>query len=85
MNPDTLQEALAIAEQAGTVREAAVALRARFRSLAVVVVDALDMRGETPAAIGQRCQLFFGANDGHCWAVTADASRVAGLFIAQQA
>jgi hypothetical protein len=40
------------------------------------------MRDETPAARGSKRLLFLGASDGHCWTVTADASRAAGLFIA---
>ena len=81
----TLQEALAIAEGAPSVREAANALRARFAPMRVVVVDAFDMRGETPAASGARRQLYFGASDGHCWAVTADAAQATGLFISERA
>jgi hypothetical protein len=67
------------------VREAAAALRARFASLRVVVVDAFDMRGEPLAAQGTRRQLHYGASDGHCWTVTADAAQAAGLFVADRA
>jgi hypothetical protein len=81
---EQLAEALAIADAASSVRDAAAALRSRFAPLRVVVVDGFDMRGETPAASGSRCALYFGASDGHCWAVTADASRAAGLFIADR-
>ena len=69
-------------DAAASVREAAATLRARFAPLRVVVVDSFDMRGETPAARGSRRALYFGASDGHCWAVTADASQAAGLFVA---
>lgn len=84
MDATALREALAIADAAGTVREAAAALRARFGALRIVVVDALDMRGEAPAAIGARRQLFLGASDGHCWAVTSDAAIAAGLFVSDR-
>jgi hypothetical protein len=80
----TLQEALAIAEGAPSVREAATALRARFVALRVVVVDAFDMRGETPAAVGTKRQLHLGASDGHCWAMTADATQATGLFVSDR-
>ncbi|EHR69917.1 hypothetical protein BurJ1DRAFT_1044 [Burkholderiales bacterium JOSHI_001] len=80
-----LQQALATAEAAPTVREAAAALRTQFAPLRVVVVDALDMRDETPAAQGTRRSLYLGASDGHCWQVTSDLSHVAGLFIADRA
>jgi hypothetical protein len=77
-----LPQALAIADAQGSVREAAAALRAAYAGLRVVVVDAFDMRDETPAARGSKRLLFLGASDGHCWTVTADASQAVGLFIA---
>jgi hypothetical protein len=80
-----LQAAVALADAAGSVREAAAALRERFAGLRVVVVDAFDMRSETPAAIGQKRQLYLGASDGHCWSVTTDAGQAAGFFIAEKA
>ena len=50
----------------------------------MVVVDAFDMRGETPAATGSRRSLYFGARDGHCWQVTSDPTQVSGLFVADR-
>ena len=79
-----LQQALATAEAAGTVREAAAALRTQFAPLRVVVVDALDMRAERPIAQGERRWLYLAASDGHCWTLTTDATKAAGLFIAEQ-
>ena len=46
MDAAALTEALYIAESAGTVREAAAALRQRLAPLKVVVMDAFDMRRE---------------------------------------
>jgi hypothetical protein len=63
------------------VREAAAALRETFAPLRVVVVDAMDMRGEQPAAASARHQLFLGASDGHCWHVTRNEREAAGLFL----
>jgi len=82
LSSTTLHEALAIADAAGTVREAAAALRVHFGTLRVIVVDALDMRGEAPAARSERHALYLGASDGHCWALTSDPAAAAGLFIA---
>jgi hypothetical protein len=79
-----LAEAVSLADAAGTVREAAAALRARFAPLRVVVVDALDMRGEPAAATGAKRTLHLGASDGHCWTVTTDPAQAAGLFIADR-
>lgn len=84
MDAAALSEAMTIADAAGGVREAAAALRSRFAGLRVVVVDVFDMRSETPAAIGEKRQLYLGASDGHCWAVTTDASQAAGFFIAER-
>jgi hypothetical protein len=84
LESSTLQEALAIAEGAASVRDAAAALRARFAALRIVVVDAFDMRGEPPAAQGTHRQLHLGASDGHCWAVTADATQASGLFLSDR-
>lgn len=79
--PLPLDQALAVAEAAATVREAAALLRARLAPLKVVVVDAMDMRGEAPYAQGARRSLYLGATDGHCWQMTTDPARAAGLFI----
>ncbi len=84
MEPATLLEAMTIADAASGVREAAAALRTRFAGLRVVVVDAFDMRSETPAAVGTNRQLYLGASDGHCWAVTSDAGQACGFFIAER-
>lgn len=84
MDAAVLSEAMKIADAAEGVRQAAAALRERFAGLRVVVVDAFDMRSETPAAIGTKRQLYLGASDGHCWSVTTDAGRAAGFFIAER-
>ena len=84
MEATTLSEALLIADAAASVSEAAAALRARFADLRVVVVDAFDMRSETPAAVGTKRQLYLGASDGHCWTVTHDAGQACGFFIAER-
>ena len=81
MDSTALTQALQMAEAAGTVREAAAALRSAFAPLKVVVVDAFDMRAEKPAAQGERRALYFGASDGHCWQVTSDPTQAAGFFI----
>jgi hypothetical protein len=76
-----LAQALALADAAPDLRAAAVALRARYAPRRMVVVDAADMRDETPAAIGQHVQLFYAVSDGHCWQVSASGEQAAGYFI----
>jgi hypothetical protein len=85
MDAQTTTEALALADAAASVRDAAQALRQRFAPLRVVVVDAFEMRGETPAAVGSRCTLYYGASDGHCWTVTSDPAQAAGFFVTAKA
>ena len=84
MESATLLEAMKIADAASGVREAAAALRTRFAEMRVVVVDAFDMRSETPAAVGTKRQLYLGASDAHCWSVTHDAGQACGFFIAER-
>lgn len=76
-----LLDALEVADSCTSVREAAAALRETFAPLRVVVVDAMDMRGEQPAAASARHQLFLGASDGHCWRVTRDEREAAGVYL----
>lgn len=85
MDARTAAEALALAEAAATVHDAAEALRQRYAPLRVVVVDAFDMRGETPAAVGDRRTLYYGASNGHCWQVTCDPAQAAGFFLTDRA
>ena len=84
MTSADLAQALALADTAAGLREAAALLRAQFAPLRVVVVDAVDMREETPAATGTQRQLYLAASDGHCWTVTADPTQAAGLFISNR-
>jgi hypothetical protein len=81
---DALPEALALAEAQDGVRAAAQALRESYAPHRIVVVDAFDMRGESPAAVGEKVQLYFAASDGHCWQVTADGAQAVGFFIASR-
>lgn len=81
----SLAEAIALADSANTVREAALLLRERFAPLRVIVVDAFDMRGETPAASGERRLLWGAVSDGHCWQVSTDLSALSGFYLADQA
>lgn len=81
MDDALLAEALALADAAPGVREAASALRQRLPGLRVVVVDAFDMRDEKPAARGAQRALYLGASDGHCWQVTDDPAAARGLFV----
>ena len=80
----SLAEALALVDAAPSVREAATRLRERYAPLRVIVVDAFDMRHETPAAVGQRRLLWGDVSDGHCWQVSTDLSSLQGFYVADK-
>jgi hypothetical protein len=84
LDPAALAEAVALADSAAGVREAAMLLRERFAPLRVVVVDAFDMRDEPPLARGERRTLWGAASDGHCWQVSREPGALAGLYLADQ-
>jgi hypothetical protein len=46
-----------------------------------VVVDASDMRDDSPAATGDKAQLHYAASEGHCWSVSRDGAGAAGYFL----
>jgi len=49
----------------------------------VVVVDAMDMRGETPALrLGSR-SLYLATSDGHCWSITQQPDAATALILSQ--
>ena len=79
---EALPDALALADAQDGRRASAQALRERYAPRRIVVVDAFDMRDETPAAVGEKVQLYFAASDGHCWQVTGDGAQAVGFFIA---
>lgn len=82
--PSSLDEAIALADSAASVREAALLLRERYAPLKVIVVDAFDMRGETPAATGRQRQLWGAVSDGHCWQVSSALTGLAGFYLADK-
>lgn len=84
MHPDQFQAASALVASAASVREAANRWRAQHPGLHAMVVDAFDMRGETPALqIGAR-SLYLVASAGHCWTVTQDAQAATALVFTQE-
>ena len=78
-----LQRIAALIDAAAGVREAAAAVRAEFPQLRTTAVDALDVRGEKPAfSVGSR-RVYLVETDGHCWQLTREPARVAGLLLAE--
>jgi DNA-binding IclR family transcriptional regulator len=81
---DYLREVGEVLEAAASVREAAATWRTRDPAIRVVVVDAMDMRDETPAlTLGQR-RVFLATSNGHCWTTTQQAAEATALILTQE-
>jgi len=68
---------------APTLRDAAALWRARNPQSSAIVVDAMDMREETPTMqLGAR-RVYLVATSGHCWHVTTAPEQASGLVLTQ--
>lgn len=69
---------------ADSLREAAALWRVRDPAMRVLLVDAIDMRDETPALhVGTR-RVYLAASDGHCWSVTDQPGSATVLILTQE-
>lgn len=84
VTPDYLRDVGAVITAATSVREAAATWRARDPAMRVVVVDALEMRDETPALDLEHGQVFLATSHGHCWMLTQDAAQATALVLSQK-
>jgi hypothetical protein len=50
----------------------------------VVVVDAMDMRDETPALLLGARKVYLASTNGHCWSVTEKADDATALILTQE-
>ena len=83
VTPDDLHSAGDVLTTAATVRAAAATWRTHHPDLRAVVVDALDMRDETPAlTLGQR-RVYLASSDGHCWQITQQPEQATALILTQ--
>jgi len=83
VTPDYLRSAGEVIEAAPSLRDAAAIWRTRDPAMRVVVVDAMDMRGETPAlTLGKRC-VFLATTNGHCWRTTDLAEEASALILTE--
>ena len=83
MTPEYLRTASEVIGAAPTLRDAAAIWRARDPAIRVVVVDAMDMRDETPALqLGAR-RVYLATSNGHCWSVTEQAAEATALILTQ--
>jgi hypothetical protein len=83
ISDDYLRQAGEVVAAAASVRAAAAIWRSRDPAMRVVVVDAMDMRDETPAlTLGQR-RVFLATSNGHCWTITQQTAETTALILTQ--
>jgi DNA-binding IclR family transcriptional regulator len=83
ISDDYLRQAGEVLAAAASVRAAAATWRSRDPAMRVVVVDAMDMRDETPAlTLGQR-SVFLATSNGHCWTITQQTAETTALILTQ--
>jgi hypothetical protein len=83
INADYLLRASEVIGAATSVRDAAALWRARDPATRVLVVDAMDMRDETPALqLGHR-RVYLATSNGHCWSVTDQPAEATALILTQ--
>jgi hypothetical protein len=83
ITPDYLREAGEFVAAAVSVREAAALWRARDPAMRVVVVDAMDLRDETPVLSLGRRRIYLAASNGHCWSVTDQPQDASALILTE--
>lgn len=83
MTADYLRHAGEVIGAASSLRDAAAIWRARDPATRVVLVDAMDMRDETPALqLGSR-RVYLATSDGHCWHITQQPAEATALILTQ--
>ena len=83
MTPDYLRTACDVIGTAPSLCDASSILRARDPALRVVLVDALDMRDETPTQwLGSR-RVYLATSNGHCWSITQQPEEATALILTQ--
>ena len=83
ITPDDLRAAAEVVTTAASVRDAAATWRTRAPAMRVVVVDAMDMRDETPALVLGNRRVFLATSNGHCWTTTQQPDEATALILTQ--
>ena len=78
-----LRDASQVIGAAASLRDAAALWRARDPAMRVVLVDAMDMRDETPALLLGARKVYLASTNGHCWSVTDKADDADALILTQ--
>ena len=83
VSADYLLEASEVIGAAASLRDAVALWRVRDPAMRVVLVDAMDMRDETPALrLGTR-SVYLVSTNGHCWSVTDKAAEATALILTE--
>lgn len=83
MTTDYLRSANEVIGTAPSLRDAASILRAQDPALRVVLVDAMDMRDETPAQLLGERRYYLATSNGHCWSITQEPGEATALILTQ--
>ena len=83
ITPEDLRAAGEVVTTAASVRDAAATWRSRDPAMRVVVVDAMDMRDETPALVLGDRRVFLATSNGHCWTTTQQPDEATALILTQ--
>ena len=83
MTPDYLRNAGEVIGAASSLRDAAALWRTRDPGMRVVLVDAMDMREETPALLLGARRVYLATSNGHCWNVTQQPEEATALILTE--
>lgn len=88
LSTEHMQAASTLLAQAASARQAAATWRGQHPAIHMLVVDAMDMRDETPAlrlrlATGAGYSVFLAASNGHCWHVTTQPAEATALIVTE--
>ena len=83
MTSDYLRTVGEMIGAASSLRDAAAIWRARDPAMRVVLVDALDMRDETPALLLGARRVYLATSNGHCWTITPQPEEATALILTQ--
>ena len=84
VSAEYLRDASVVIGAAASLRDAAAQWRARDPAMRVVLVDAMDMRDETPALMLGARKVYLASTNGHCWSVTDKAADADALILTQE-
>lgn len=83
MDAAYLRSASEVIGAASSLRDAAALWRARDPATRVLLVDAMDMRDETPALLLGHRRVYLASTNGHCWSITQQPSEATALILTQ--